>query len=91
MNRVVQSQLLKFIGEDGQKTKDKRHPGSHIEAAHCLKIYWISCISLWVSETDAHHGGTGVTNPMYLLLLLPYMLIYYAQLGMEVVKSNCHN
>ena len=36
MNRVVQSQLLRFIGADRQKTDI--HPGSHMEAAHCLKI-----------------------------------------------------
>ena len=37
MNRVVQSQLLTFIGADRQKT-DRCDPGSHMEAAHCLKI-----------------------------------------------------
>ena len=42
VNRVVQSQLLQFIGADRQKTdkrqKTDRHNGSHMEAAHCLKM-----------------------------------------------------
>jgi hypothetical protein len=37
VNRVVQSQLLKFIGAD-KRQKTERHKGSHMEAAHCLKI-----------------------------------------------------